>query len=201
MRIKGIAAGSALFAMGAALFLTPTAGATAPPPLLKVGPTTVVAGGTLDFVGSCHGQGTEVTSPGLAAPVVLKNVAGGSRYTGHGRAGNRPGHFKASFTCNGGQAGASGTATAEFTVVCTPVPSTTAPSPSSTSKPPETLPTRPSPTEPPTSSATTSAPRVSSAPVAPAASETCSATGKPAPQVPVKPKGAPETGDGSQAEG
>jgi len=205
MGAKTITAGAGLLALGTTLFIGPTAGATAPPPYLHVTPTTVQAGGALEFLASCYGNRTEVTSPGLAAPVVLEpNSGSGAGYPGQGRAGQRPGHFTASFTCSGGPTQfADGTATAEFTVVCTPVtPSPTSTAPPTTSVPSSSNPpsSEPPSGNPPSSSTPAASPTTSSADVAPAASVSCSAPGSaPAPQVRIVPRGAPETGDGSTA--
>jgi len=194
MHGKRITVGAGLLALGAGLLLAPEAGATAPPPTLRIGPATVLAGQPLEFGASCYGTNrTEVTSPGLAASVSLTPNGGG--YVGHGRAGNRAGHFTAGFTCTGGPTRlADGTATADFTVVCTPPvtpPASTTPTSTTTSPEP------PSSSEPPTS-ATSTSPVPSSAAATPASSATCT-HGSSGPQVRVLPKGAPETGDGSEA--
>ncbi len=194
MRRNIVAVGAGLLALGTTLLITPVASATAPPPTLRVSSDTVLAGQTVEFHGTCYGKASELTSPGLAAPVALE-ATGSPDYVGRGRAGNRPGHFTASFECSASSSlpAASGTATVEFTVVCS------APSPTTTTKPPHTTstsePTASPTTEPPT--ATTSNPTV-----APAGLTSCSPAGTTAPhrpQVTVKPKGAPETGDGSTA--
>jgi hypothetical protein len=169
-----------LLALAGGLATAPVASATAPPPTLKASPSTVLAGQTLEFSATCYGNASQVSSPGLAAPVTLSDGAG------HGKAGARPGHYTASFTCSGsgGPAG-NGTATAEFTIVCSlPTTKPTPPKTTTTTAAPET--TR---SEPPTSS-----------PEATTAADTrCLQPANPArpPQVKVRPHGAPETGDGS----
>lgn len=202
MRTKIVAAGAGLLALGATLLITPVAGATAPPPTLGVSPDTVLAGQTVEFHATCYGTPSELTSPGLAAPVALE-AKGSPDFVGRGRAGNRPGHFTASFKCSASSSlpAASGTATVEFTVVCAPPPMTTS-KPSST-PPPTTSTSEPTSSPEPSTTTTSKSPDGS---VAPAASTSCSPTGTTAPttapqrpQVAVKPKGAPETGDGSIA--
>lgn len=212
MGIKGIAAGASLLAAGATLLVGPTAGATAPPPYLRVVPVTAAAGGSLEFLAGCYGNETEVTSPGLAAPVALTPNSGGSDtppYIGHGAAADRAGHYTASFTCSGGPTPiANGTATAEFTVECAAaVPS---PRPGFPSTGPSASPTQgaepsgPVPSDAPSaeqapSERATGAPMPSTAPSN--AAVDCSPRPSTGPQVRIRPKGAPQTGDGSLAVG
>jgi hypothetical protein len=207
MNIKGIAAGAGSLAVAGSLLFAPPASATAPPPYLRVDPATVQAGQAIEFLASCYGNRTEVTSPGLAAPVTLVTNSGSDvpPYIGHGTAGNRPGVFTASFTCTGGPTPyAEGTATVNFTVVCPaptskPVPSTTTPPSSSSVQPPTSSSEPPATTEgavvPAAYSTTTDSCGTPATGVAPKAG-----TAKKS-QVPVRPKGAPETGDGSEAMG
>lgn len=182
MKKKTLAVSAGLLALAGGIATAPVASATAPAPSLKVSPSTVLAGQALDFSAICYGNASQVTSPGLAAPVTLKQGSG------TGKAGGRPGHYAASFTCSGsGGPLGNGTATAEFTIVCS-VPTTKPAPPPTTTKP-----SRPStPSEPPTTSteATTAADtRCAQQPTSPAEPTP--------PQVRVRPQGAPETGDGS----
>ncbi|GAB2998016.1 hypothetical protein LWP59_19735 [Amycolatopsis acidiphila] len=139
MNRKTLLVSAGLLAIAGGLVTAPVASATAPPPTLRVGPSTVLAGQTVKFSAYCAGNASEVTSPGLAAPVSL------SKGFGYGRAGARPGHYTASFTCSGsGGPVGNGTATAEFAVVCsvpttkptTPTSTPTTPQESTTSAPP-----------------------------------------------------------------
>lgn len=209
MNKKGIFAGAALLALTGGVLSAPIASATAPPPELHVSPTTVLPGQTLEFKALCYGHYGSVTSPGLTGAVTL-NLVSNPYYEGKGKAGDTPGTYTASFPCwgSGGPFG-DGTATAEFTIVCTP-PVTKPTSPTTTTKPSEPTET----TEPPASSqeptTETTEPTESTAAVAPAAMVRCGSTGtgsgtgktgsgSSGPQVKVLPKGAPETGDGSEA--
>lgn len=180
MGMKGIVAGAGLLAMTAGVLLAPQASATAPPPELSVRPAKVLPGQTLTFIANCHGTYTAVTSAGLTGPVTPGGRPGSGSYVGYGKAAAKSGKFKASFRCDGWPhlPGASGTATAEFEIVCVPPKTTTPSKPPSSSKPP-------SGSEPPSSS---------SAAVVPAAlTKPC---GTP-PQVKVTPTGAPQTGGGA----
>jgi hypothetical protein len=207
MGIKGIVAGASLLAAGATLLVGPTAGATAPPPYLRVAPATVAVGGSLEFLASCYGNKTEVISRGLAAPVALAPNSGGDTppYIGHGVAVKRPGHYTARFTCSGGPTPiANGTATAEFTVDCaSPVPSDRprtgpAEAPSSPTRAAEpggpTQSIAPAPEQRP-------APAEMPGTASPRAAVDCSPSTSTGPQVRIRPKGAPQTGDGSLALG
>ncbi|MDQ0381062.1 hypothetical protein [Amycolatopsis thermophila] len=184
-----ILAGAGALALGTSMFGLATASATAPPPTLQVSPTAVTPGQTLTFTAYCAGNAGAVTSAGLTAPVSLSRTT--DNYTGSGKAAGKPGRYRATFTCSGsaGPAG-NGTVTVEFSISCT------APAPSKPST------TRPAP---PTTSTTPGEPPASSATTAPSASHAASvqcvqpppSTGGGAPQVKVRPKGAPETGDGT----
>ncbi|NYI91452.1 hypothetical protein HNR02_004775 [Amycolatopsis endophytica] len=188
-----ILAGAGALALGGSLLGLTTASATAPPPTLRVSPTAAVAGQPLAFTAYCAGNAGTVTSPGLVAPVSL--TRSGSHFTGTGKAGDRPGRYQASFTCSGsgGPAG-DGTVTVRFSIACTPPSSAPSPTrtttrPPSTSSTPPTTSGQPSTTEPPASAT-------------PAASVRCgqsSSGGGTPPQVKIRPRGAPETGDGSAA--
>lgn len=203
---KGMLVGGAtMLALAGGVLFAPQALATAPPPQLWVSPATVSAGGTLDFSARCYGTASAVTSSGLTAPVKLSSSS--QSYAGSGKAVATPGKYTASFTCSGNSIpSGNGTATVDFTVVCEPV--ATNPPPTSTTRPvPPTSPTSSTPVPSEPSSSDASEPPVSSAAVAPAAAKSCGAgdAGRPghgstrSPQVKVVPKGAAQTGDGSEA--
>ncbi len=132
------------------------------------------------FVASEIGRGCApvgpVTSPGFTAPIQWVFTGNPMKHLGYTHAIERPGRYSASFPCTDGR-----TATRTFTILGTPPPTTpTEPKPPATPtkpKPPATAkpqPAKPQPAKP--------------------------QPGKPArPQVPVKPAGAPQTGDGSLA--
>lgn len=191
--MKTLLLSAGLLALAGGLATAPVASATAPPPSLGVSPATVLPGQALTFKSTCAGNSSPVTSPGLAAPVSLHNGSGA------GKAGSRPGHYTASFSCTGAPGMGNGTATAEFTVACS-LP-TTKPQPPTTSTPPPSTSTG----EPPTGTpAPTSRPAGTDATTA--ADTRCAPTAHPSspagpPQVKVRPQGAPETGDGSRALG
>lgn len=130
-----------MLVVAAGVLIAPAAEATAPPPHLWVSPAKVAPGQALEFTASCYGTRTKVTSPGLAAPVELASrpVTGNEPpYAGTGRAGSKPGHFVASFYCDGGSLpAASGTAKVEFDVVGTQPtkPTTTTTTTTATKKP------------------------------------------------------------------
>ena len=155
MGIRGILAGAGALAVGAGVLFAPMAAATAPPPHLWVSPAKLSPGKALEFTASCYGTRTNVTSAGLVAPVELKSrpVTGNEPpYAGSGVAGARPGHFTASFHCDGGSIpSATGTATVEFDIVC---PKTTSCAPTSTPSLP------PKPTYDPTTTKKPKAPQV-----------------------------------------
>ncbi|WP_328443599.1 MULTISPECIES: hypothetical protein [unclassified Amycolatopsis] len=126
----------------------------------------VEPGGQIDAethaaAGGCT-PGSAVTSKGFAAPLEFTEGGNFGRYGGHTKAIKTPGKYTASFTCSDGRV-----ATASFTILGTPPPTTTTKPKPATTKP-----------KPPASS--------SSKPAKPVK-----------PQVAVKPAGAPQTGDGS----
>lgn len=207
MRRPGILLGGAtMLALAGGVLAAPTAGATAPPPTLNVSPTTVQTGGTLSFSATCYASTlSAVTSPGLVAPV---HLSGSPQAAGTGKAVAKPGKYTASFTCSGpGPATppyASGTATVEFTVVCPPS------TPPTTSKPPTGTPNPPtsSPNPPTTSQPTETSQPAQGGGTPQGSTKSCGgstgtggtgSSGSSKPQVQVAPKGAPETGDGSEA--
>ncbi|MEC3981575.1 hypothetical protein [Amycolatopsis sp. H20-H5] len=188
MRTRTLVIQAGLLAVAGGLVFVPVASATAPPPHLTVSPSAVAPGQALEFSASCYGRPDELTSPGLAAAVTLTGSS--SSFVGHGRAGRRPGHFRASFYCKGdtGLPAASGTATVEFDVVCdAPKPPTSSQTPA-----PAVAPAAPaSPagtcgTPPPTKTPSPQPKPTKPGPVKP-------------PQVKVKPQGAPQTGGGALA--
>ncbi|UOZ10742.1 hypothetical protein [Amycolatopsis sp. WQ 127309] len=127
----------------------------------------VEPGGRIDatvYAGMGHGCTPKgpVTSAGFAAPLDWTEGGNFGKYGGHTKAIQRPGKYTASFPCSDGRK-----ATASFTILGTPPPTTTTSKP----KPPTTKPKPPA---------------TSTKPAKPVK-----------PQVAVKPAGAPQTGDGS----
>ncbi|KAA9150092.1 hypothetical protein FPZ12_041950 [Amycolatopsis acidicola] len=199
----GIFLGATLLALAGGVLSAPVASATAPPPTLRVSPATVQPGGTLNFTATCYGSPSSLTSPGLAGAVTLK-PGQSPGFTGTGKAGEKPGTYTATFNCETGLPAAHGPASVQFTVACRP---TTKPTSPTTTEPPESSASPEPTTGAPDSPTATTEPEVTTAAVAPAAVVSCGSTGTgsgstapaPAPQVKVLPKGAPETGDGSEA--
>lgn len=166
----------------------------APGEFLRVVPTEAAPGQRVDVTGHCDG-GTigPVMSEGFVAPVQLN-----TGWQAQAQAVDRPGRYRVSQTCGDGA-----TVWAELSVSCV-APSTTHTPPSTTSSGAATG-TPASATgssgQPPSTTTTESAPPSGSASGGPAG--TCVVTAPPTgskPQVPVKPKGAPETGGGGMAD-
>jgi hypothetical protein len=188
MRIKRTVVAAGLLTLGGSLLVPASAEAGAFPPHLQASPTTVLPGQAIEFSLYCAGTPGPITSPGLVAPVPNNGYEG----TGTGKAGRHTGHFTASFSCQGFIPQYGGKASAEFTIACTLPP----PEPT----PPPTTSTPTSPSGPPPSSRTSSSPTSRS--IAPsafrAATGDCDGAKS---QIPVKPKGGVQTGDGSLANG
>ncbi|SEP01885.1 hypothetical protein [Amycolatopsis saalfeldensis] len=75
--------------------------------------------------GGCSPAGP-VTSPGFAAPIIWTDGGNFGYAGGKGKAGTRPGHYTATFTCTDGRV-----ATGTFTITGTPPTSSPTPPPSS----------------------------------------------------------------------
>lgn len=184
MNVNKLFAVTCAFAIAASMVLAGSANATEPSSM-SVSPANVVAGQPVTISVYCF-QGdprqqlptTTVVSPGLAHPIQLRFAGSGPvgpRLAGTGLAGNRSGTYTLSFTCYDHWV-----VTATLSVAC--------PTPTGTATPPTTTTTAPTIT----TTTTTSAYLRSN-------SRTCFPTGGTGEQVPVKPKGAPETGGGGMA--
>jgi hypothetical protein len=136
------------FITGAAL-LSATLLTTTPAAPAPVGwslwPSEVAPGGDM-HVGTYAAQGGgcgpagPVTSPGFAAPIIWTEGGNFGYSGGDGKAGTRPGHYTATFTCTDGRV-----ATGTFTITGTPPTSPPTTPPSSRPTAPSSQPTaRPS---------------------------------------------------------
>ncbi|WET78539.1 hypothetical protein P3102_31535 [Amycolatopsis sp. QT-25] len=170
--LKKVVLGALVLGAAQLAMIAPATAATDPSWYLgpgEVGPGAQIYAETRAGAGGCTPKGP-VTSSGLAEPITWTIGGNFGKYGGYGRVVKTPGEYVATLTCSDGRK-----STRPFTVTGVP-PATTTKPPTSTKPPKPPKPSKPSKPSKPTKSATTE-PK--------------------APQVAVKPAGAPQTGGGA----